>query len=64
MTEQYERCLRCNRKLKTHFAKVIGYGKVCWEKFNSEDNFQKLFEVGDNSAHEQFNDDVETTSSS
>lgn len=63
MMEQYERCLRCNRKLKTPFAKQIGYGKTCWEKFNADDNFQVLFEVGDNSAFKQFNDDIQTSGS-
>lgn len=32
MEQLYNRCLRCNRKLKTEEAKRIGYGKVCLEK--------------------------------
>lgn len=32
MEKLYNRCLRCNRKLKTDEAKRIGYGKVCLEK--------------------------------
>lgn len=44
MKDEYEKCLRCGRKLKTPFARTIGYGKVCWEKYNSEDS-KDLFPV-------------------
>jgi len=39
----YEKCLRCGRKLKTEESKVLGYGKICWEKYNSDIKFQELF---------------------
>ena len=32
MDRLYDRCLRCNRKLKDDEAKRIGYGKICLEK--------------------------------
>lgn len=35
-------CLRCGRKLKTPDAQERGYGKVCWEK-QQKDNQTKLF---------------------
>lgn len=46
MKDEYEKCLRCGRKLKTPFARTIGYGKVCWEKYNSEDS-KDLFPVNE-----------------
>lgn len=63
MIKEYERCLRCNRKLKTNSAKSLGYGKVCWEKFNADDGFQQLFKVGDDYAVKQFDDDIQTPGS-
>ena len=41
----HETCLRCNRKLKTEESKKLGYGKICWEKHNSELISKPLFEV-------------------
>ena len=32
MEKLFDRCLRCNRKLKTDEARHLGYGKVCFEK--------------------------------
>lgn len=43
MITLHEKCLRCGRKLRTEDSKLLGFGKVCWEKFNAEDNFQQLF---------------------
>ena len=34
----YERCIRCGRKLKNEESKELGFGKVCWEKWNAEIN--------------------------
>lgn len=45
MVTLHERCLRCGRKLLTEDSKILGFGKVCWEKFNNEDNFQELFPI-------------------
>ena len=36
MQKLHETCLRCGRKLKTEQSKELGFGKVCWEKYNSE----------------------------
>ena len=33
----HENCIRCGRKLKTPASKELGFGKVCWEKWNNED---------------------------
>ena len=63
MIQLHEKCLRCGRKLKTEESKLLGFGKTCWEKYNSDDNFQTLFEVGDSNAFEQLHNDMETTSS-
>lgn len=41
--QRYEKCLRCGRKLKTIESQELGFGKTCWAKFNSEDNFKELF---------------------
>ena len=41
-------CLRCGRKLKNSESRKLGFGKTCWEKFNSEQNLKKLFEVSEN----------------
>ena len=40
----YDRCLRCNRKLKTDEARHIGYGKICLEK-SKKSNVINLLEV-------------------
>lgn len=32
----HEKCIRCGRKLKTPASKELGFGKTCWEKWNSE----------------------------
>lgn len=34
MKKEYERCLRCNRKLKNPEARLNGYGSVCIEKMS------------------------------
>ena len=31
--KDYERCLRCGRKLKNRDARRIGYGKKCYERY-------------------------------
>ena len=43
MQKLHETCLRCGRKLKTEQSKELGFGKVCWEKYNSENTFKQLF---------------------
>lgn len=30
--KDYDKCLRCGRKLKSEEARKIGYGKICLEK--------------------------------
>ena len=32
----HETCIRCGRKLKTPESKELGFGKVCWEKWNAD----------------------------
>ena len=41
----HETCLRCNRKLKTEESKKLGFGKICWEKHNSDKRLKALFEI-------------------
>ena len=45
MSEVYEFCLRCHRKLKNEEAKRIGYGRVCYEKAHSDNTKNRLFIV-------------------
>lgn len=40
---QIPRCIRCGRKLKNEEAKKLGMGKICWQKYNSENHYKKLF---------------------
>ena len=50
----YEKCLRCGRKLKSESSKELGFGKICWEKYNSEDNYKAYLDlVKDISNYEQ-----------
>ena len=39
----YDFCLRCHRKLKNEEAKKLGYGKICYQKANSESDKKRLF---------------------
>ena len=40
---QIPRCIRCGRKLKNEEAKKLGMGKICWQKYNNENHYKKLF---------------------
>lgn len=40
----YKNCLRCGKKLKSHEARLLGYGKVCKEKMKV-DNSTRLFNI-------------------
>ena len=40
--KEYDRCLRCGRKLKKSEYRLRGYGKICWEKIIVK-NSKKLF---------------------
>ena len=50
----HETCLRCGRKLKTEASKELGFGKTCWEKYNSDVKFKPLFEM--EAEHDKKND--------
>ena len=41
--EEYEYCLRCGRKLKNPDARILGYGKTCFEKLQKSDKTKALF---------------------
>lgn len=43
MDKLYDFCLRCHRKLKNEEAKKLGYGKICYQKANSESDKKRLF---------------------
>lgn len=46
MQKLHEKCIRCGRKLSTPQSKELGFGKVCWEKWNNEDAKTKpLFKI-------------------
>jgi hypothetical protein len=40
-------CIRCGRKLKTPESQELGFGKICWEKWNSGSNIKPLFTLED-----------------
>lgn len=42
---EYKVCLRCGRKLKSENSRKLGFGKVCWEKWQTETQAKKLFEI-------------------
>ena len=39
----YNKCLRCGRKLKTDESKQVGFGTICWKKYNEDDKMIPLF---------------------
>lgn len=41
--KEYDRCLRCGRKLKNEEYRRIGYGKICYNKMKPRRS--GLFEV-------------------
>ena len=43
--KMYETCIRCGRKLKNEESKKLGFGKVCWEKWQKENILKPLFET-------------------
>lgn len=43
----HKTCLRCGRKLKSIESKELGFGKICWEKYSSENNYKQLFKMGE-----------------
>jgi hypothetical protein len=48
MQKLHEKCIRCGRKLKTPASKELGFGKICWEKWNNDDGITKpLFSLED-----------------
>ena len=45
MTELHETCIRCGRKLKNQKSKELGFGVICWQKWQVEHNIKKLFDA-------------------
>ena len=43
--KEFEYCLRCHRKLRKPEARLIGYGKICYEKMKSDKPKKALFHV-------------------
>ena len=43
----YETCIRCGRKLTNQASKELGFGKVCYEKWQEENILKPLFRVTD-----------------
>ena len=41
--KEYEKCLRCGRRLKNEEARKIGYGRTCLIKIKSELKVKRLF---------------------
>jgi len=42
-SKEYDKCLRCGRKLKTPENRLRGYGKICYQKQITKNNVKKLF---------------------
>lgn len=42
LSKEYNRCLRCGKRLKNMEYRLRGYGKICWEKIKQK-NSKKLF---------------------
>ena len=51
----YKNCLRCGRKLRSVESKEVGFGKICWEKYNSENNYKELFKMEENNVQTSSN---------
>ena len=45
MEKLYDRCLRCNRKLKTEEARKLGYGKICYQKLGKGYKVIRLLDI-------------------
>ena len=43
--KEYERCLRCNRKLKNASARKRGMGDICYKKYIAERKHKRLFSL-------------------
>ena len=64
MSELYEVCLRCGRKLKSDNSKILGYGKVCLQKKRASSVTQALFDIPDiwnsnDNSHNLFDKDAD-----
>ena len=44
---EFNYCLRCGRKLKKPESRILGYGKICYEK-SKEKEGARLFHVKNN----------------
>ena len=38
-------CFRCGRKLKSEESRILGMGKICYQKWQNEQSTKSLFEV-------------------
>lgn len=47
MIKEYDKCLRCGRKLKSSINRKRGYGEVCWNKLKIQSK-GRLFNVTEN----------------
>ena len=45
VNKEYSNCLRCGRKLKSEESKKLGFGKICFEKWQHETEAKKLFDM-------------------
>ena len=47
MNDLYEVCLRCGRKLRSESSKILGYGKICFQKQRASNITRALFDIPD-----------------
>lgn len=58
--KEFERCLRCGRKLKNPEYRLTGYGKICAEKMKHSVTKKPLFNTEEVLDHGEFNKVPET----
>ena len=46
MDKLHTKCIRCGKQLKSQVSKELGFGPVCWVKWNNESILKPLFVDG------------------
>lgn len=45
MNEKHKFCIRCGRKLKNEESQELGFGPVCYQKWQTESISKKLVDI-------------------
>ena len=52
--EKYTKCLKCGRRLKTLESQTLGFGPVCYKKWQEEsDKYQDVWEKANHRRYAQ-----------